>query len=147
MFTLGWMMSVQAAQRGFTPPGGPPPTTFFAFQLNGLFAFVAFITAGYLFRNRPETHKRLMIAGTVLILTPAIARIFLLFGSNLVIVKAFAVQLVFLLACIVYDFVTRKRIHLPYLFATVTLLALLPISAFIGGTRVWLSIAHRITGV
>jgi len=147
MFTLGWMMSVQAAQRGFTPPGGPPPTTFFAFQLNGLFAFVAFITAGYLFRNRPETHKRLMIAGTVLILTPTIARIFLLFGSNLVIVKAFAVQLVILLACIVYAFVTRKRIHLPYLFATVTLLALLPISAFIGGTRVWLSIAHRITGV
>jgi hypothetical protein len=147
MFTLGWIMSVQAAQRGFTPPGGPPPTTFFAFQLIGLLAFVAFITAGYLFRNRPEIHKRLMISGTVLILTPAVARIFLLFGTRQVIIKAFAVQLAILLACITYDFLTRKRVQLPYVFATVTLLALLPVSALIGGTRFWLSIAHWITGV
>jgi hypothetical protein len=40
MFVLGWVMSVQAAQRGFTPPGGPPPLAFLAFQLFGLFAFV-----------------------------------------------------------------------------------------------------------
>ena len=147
MSVLGWIMSVQAAQRGFTPPGGPPPTTFFAFQLMGLLAFVAFITAGYLFRNRAETHKRLMISGTALILTPAIARIFLVFGTNLVIIKAFAVQLTILLGCIAYDVATRKRVHLPYVFATVTLLALLPVSALIGGTRLWLSVAHWITGV
>jgi len=64
MFVLGRMMSAQAAQRGFAPPGGPPPTTFLAFQLLGLFAFVAFIGAGCLFRSRPETHKRLMVSGT-----------------------------------------------------------------------------------
>ena len=112
MFAFGWMMSVRAAQRGFTPPGGPPPTTFFAFQLLGLFAFVAFIGSGYLLRNRPETHKRLMVSGTVLILTPAVARIFLLFTSNLVIFKAFGVQLAVLLACRAYDYVTCKRILL-----------------------------------
>src|SRR5438477_4901282 len=147
MFTLGWIMSVQAAQRGFTPPGGPPPITFFAFQLIGLLAFVAFITAGYLFGNRPDTHKRLMIAGTVLRVTPAVARIFLLFSTNLVIIKAFAVQLMILVGCIAYDFVTRKRVHLAYVFATVTLLALLPVSAFIGGTRAWVALAHWITGI
>ena len=146
MFVLGWIMSVQAAQSSFTPPGGPPPTTFFAFQLLGLFAFAAFIAAGYLFRNRSETHKRLMVAGTALILTPAVARIFLLFSTNLVIVKAFAVQLAVLLACMAYDFVTRKRIFLPYVSGVVTLLALLPASALIGGTRLWLAIAHWITG-
>jgi hypothetical protein len=147
MFALGWMMSVRAAQRGFTPPGGPPPTTFFAFQLLGLFAFVAFIGAGYLFRNRPETHKRLMVSGTVLILTPAVARIFLLFTSDLVIFKAFGVQLAVLLACMAYDYVTRKRIHPAYLTAAVTLLALLPVSGLIGSTPLWQAIAHRISGV
>jgi hypothetical protein len=147
MAYLGYVMSLQAAQRGFTPPGGPPPSTFFAFQLVGLFAFVAFIAAGYLFRNRPETHKRLMISGTLLILTPAVARIFLLFSTDLIIIKAFAVQLAVLLACMAYDFVTRKRIHLAYVSATVTLLALFPVSAMIGGTRLWLALSHRLTGV
>src|SRR5260370_14073996 len=28
VLVLGWIMSVQAAQRGFTPPGGPPPLSF-----------------------------------------------------------------------------------------------------------------------
>jgi len=147
MAYLGFEMSRQAAQRGFTPPGGPPPTTFFAFQLLGLFAFVAFIAAGYLFRNRPEIHKRLMVSGTVLILTPAVARIFLIFSTNLVIVKAFALQLAVLLACIAYDYVTRKRVHLPYVSAVVTLLALLPMSALVGRTRVWHSLSHWLTGV
>jgi len=76
MLVLGWIMSVQAAQRGFTPPGGPPPVAFLAFQLFGLFAFIGLIAAAYLLRNRPETHKRLMIGATILILTPAVARIF-----------------------------------------------------------------------
>jgi hypothetical protein len=147
MFYLGWVMSVEAAKRGFTPPGGPPPITFLAFQLLGLLSFIAFIAAGYLFRNRPETHKRLMIAGTVLILTPAVARIFMLFGSNLIIIKAFAVQLALLIVCTAYDLLTRRRIHAPYIVAAVTLLALLPVAALLGPTRLWLEIARRISGV
>src|SRR4029077_12545225 len=83
MFTLGWIMSVQAAQRGFTPPGGPPPLSFLAFQIIGLVLFVSLATAGFLLRNRPEAHKRLMIVATVSILTPSLARVFLLFNSNL----------------------------------------------------------------
>jgi len=79
-------------------------------------------------------------------LTPAVTRIFRLFGTSLVIIKAFAAQLAILLACITYDFLTRKRVQLPYVFATVTLLALLPVSALIGGTRLWLSIAHWVGG-
>src|SRR5690348_11651224 len=78
MLVLGWMMSVQAAQRGFTPPGGPPPLAFLAFQIFGLTAFIGLVTGAYLLRNRPETHKRLMIGATILIMTPAVARIFLL---------------------------------------------------------------------
>jgi hypothetical protein len=32
MFILGWIMSVQAAQRGFTRPGVPQPLSFLAFS-------------------------------------------------------------------------------------------------------------------
>src|SRR5262249_47665805 len=132
MTYLGYEMSRQAAQRSFTPPGGPPPATFFSFQLLGLLVFVAFISVDYLFRHRPETHKHLMISGTVLILTPAVARIFFLFTTSLVIFKALGVQLAILLACIAYDYATRKPVHPAYLTAVVTLVSLLPVAGLVG---------------
>jgi len=147
MFILGWIMSLQAAQRGFTPPGGPPPLAFLAFQLLGLVLFTAIICAGYLLRNRPETHKRLMIAGTVTILTPALARVFLLFNNNAIIFKAAGVQLGILLACMAYDYFARKRINAAYIWCTLAFVAYIPLSVAIGGTQRWLAFAHWITSV
>ena len=147
MFALGWIMSVDAAQRGFTPPGGPPPLAFLAFQLLGLFAFVALIAAAYLLRNRPETHKRLMVGATILLLTPAVARIFLLFTTNGVLPKTLGVQLALLLGCMAYDFITRKRIHVAWIWSTVAFLLFVFGAIFGGTTRAWLAIAHWITAV
>ena len=147
MFVLGWIMSVKAAQRGFTPPGGPPPLSFLAFQLFGLFAFVGLVTAAYLLRNRPETHKRLMVGATILLLTPAVARIFLLFSPNLILPKSLALQFVLLLACMAYDLFTRKRVHVAYLWCTAAFFLWVFGAIFGGATRPWLAIAHWITGV
>jgi hypothetical protein len=147
MLVLGWIMSIEAAQRGFTPPGGPPPLAFLAFQLFGLFAFAALITAAYLLRNRPETHKRLMVGATILLLTPAVARIFFLFTTNAVLPKTLGVQLGLLLVCMAYDLFTRKRLHVAYIWSTVAFL-LFVFGAILGGaTRPWMAIAHWITGV
>jgi len=147
MLALGWIMSVQAAQRGFTPPGGPEPLAFLAFQLFGLFAFVALIASGYLLRDRPETHKRLMVGATILLLTPAVARIFLIYTSNAVLPKTLCVQFALFLACMAYDLVTRKRVHMAWFWSMAAFLAFV-FGAILGGpTRAWLAIAHRITGV
>ena len=147
MFALGWIMSVQAAQRGFTPPGGPHPLAFLAFQLLGLFAFVALIAAAYLLRNRPETHKRLMVGATILLLTPAVARIFLIFTSNAILPKTLGVQFGLFLACMVYDLFTRRRVHLAWIWSTAAFL-LFVFGAILGGpTRAWFAIAHWITRV
>jgi hypothetical protein len=147
MFTLGWIMSVQAARRGFTPPGGPPPLGFLAFNILHLILFSSLITAGFLLRNRPETHKRLMIVGTISILTPALARVFLLFNTNLIIFKALGVQLAVLLLCMAYDLFARKRIHAAYIWGTLAFVAFVPLAIFTGGTSAWLALAHWITGV
>lgn len=147
MFALGWTMSVQAAQRGFTPPGGPDPLAFLAFQLFGLFAFAALIAAAYLLRNRPEAHKRLMVGATILLLTPAVARIFFLFTTRAVLPKTLAVQLVLLLGCMVYDGFARKRVHMAWIWSTVAFLLFVFGAIFGGTTRAWLAIAHWITGV
>lgn len=146
MVVLGWMMSVDAARHGFTPPGGPPPLAFLGFQLLGLFIFAAIILAGFLYRNRPETHKRLMIAGTVTLITPAVARIFLLFSTSMIIVKAFGVQLAILIGCMVYDYVNRKQVHRAYIWSTLAFIAWIPASIGIGNTRAWLAVAHWLTG-
>jgi hypothetical protein len=147
MFSLGWIMSVQAAQRGFTPPGGPPPLSFLAFQILGLVLFTALVIAGFLLRNRPQTHKRLMVVGTVTILTPALARLFLLFNTHLIIFKALGVQLAILLICIAYDFFARNRVHPAYIWGSLAFVAFVPLAIFVGDTRAWLALAHWITGV
>ena len=147
MLSLGWIMSVEAAQRGFTPPGGPHPLAFLAFQLFGLFAFAALIAAAYLLRNRPETHKRLMVGATILLLTPAVARIFLLFTTRAVLPKTLGVQLALLLGCMGYDLVTRKRIHVAWIWSTVAFLLFVFGAIFGGTTGAWLAAAHWITGV
>jgi hypothetical protein len=147
MFVLGWIMSVQAAQRGFTPPGGPPPLSFLAFQLFGLFAFAGLITAAYLLRNRPEAHKRLMVGATILLLTPAVARIFLLFSTSAMLPKTLAVQFVLFLACMAFDFFAHKRVHVAYVWCLAAFLLFVFGAIFGGATRPWLAIAHWITGV
>jgi hypothetical protein len=147
MVVLGWIMSLDAARRGFTPPGGPPPLAFLGFQLLGLLIFTGIIASGFLYRNRPETHKRLMIAGTVTLLTPAIARIFLLFSTNMIIFRSFGVQLAILIGCMVYDYVTRKQVHRAYIWSTLAFVAWIPTSILIGNTRAWLAVAHKIAGV
>jgi hypothetical protein len=146
MFSLGWIMSVQAAQRGFTPPGGPPPLGFLAFQILGLVLFTSLVTAGFLLRNRPETHKRLMIVATVTILTPALARLFLLFNTHLIIFKALGVR-----SCssawLTISSLASESI-LPTSGASWRLWPFVPIVAiFAGGTGAWLALAHWITGV
>src|SRR5262245_43078401 len=145
MFVLGWIMSVEAAQRGFTPPGGPHPLAFLAFQLLGLFAFVGLIAAAYLLRNRPEIHKRLMVGATILLLTPAVARIFLIFTTNAVLPKPLGVLFGLFIACMAFVLFTRRRVHIAWVWSTA---AFLLFGAILGGpTRAWFAIAHWITGL
>jgi hypothetical protein len=88
-----------------------------------------------------------MIVATVSILTPSLARVFLLFNANLIIFKALGVQLAILLICMAYDFFTRKRVHSAYIWGTLGFVAFVPLAIFGGGTSVWLALAHWITGV
>ena len=120
---------------------------FLAFQVLGLLAFVALTAAAYLLRNRPESHKRLMVGATILLLTPAVARIFLLFTSNDVLPKTLGVQRALLLGCMAYDLLTRKRIHVAWVWSTPAFLLFVLGAIFGGTTGVWLCVAHWITGV
>ena len=80
-------------------------------------------------------------------MTPALARVFLLFNAHLIIFQALGVQVAILLMCMAYDSFTRKCLHPAYIWGTLAFIAFVPFAIYIGGTRPWLSLAHWITGI
>jgi hypothetical protein len=93
-------------------------------NLSSLIAFSVCITSGVLLRRKPDAHKRLMLLASIAIVAPALDRfarlpalrdhlipIFGAFPMPFYLVFA-AVGLLFLLVVVlVFDFVTRGRIH------------------------------------
>jgi hypothetical protein len=101
--------------------------------------FGAFFAAAAADRQRPEIHKRLLIAATVALLFAAVGRMGFIASTG---IKAL-VWLSPMFVGIGYDWLTRRRVHPAYLIGTVGL--------FVGATRVlvsesevWLRIARPI---
>lgn len=66
-------------------------------------------TAIWLRRRRPDVHKRLMVLASISILVPALARIGDMLGNPALVIVGGTIALWLSLA--VYDFVSRKRLH------------------------------------
>jgi hypothetical protein len=77
--------------------------------------FGSLFTAAVVYRNRPEIHKRLMLAATVALLFAAVGRLDYLVSSNAVLVAVWLSPLVIGAA---YDLVTRRRVHPAYIIST-----------------------------
>ena len=60
LLAVGYLTAVEAARRGVTPPGGPPPLAFLAVPIGTLVVFAILVGAGLAQRRRSQTHKRLM---------------------------------------------------------------------------------------
>jgi hypothetical protein len=146
MIVFGFVMAVDAARRGFTPTPEVPPLRFFAISFFDLINFTILITCAFLYRNKAEIHKRLILVSTVVILTPATARIVFLFSDNGVLFKAYGIDLAVLLICVLYDLYTRRKVHPAYLYAGGLFLVSIPARIIISGTDAWLAFARRVTG-
>ena len=147
MIVVGLTMSVRAAQRGFSPPGAPPPLSFMVLSFGDIVVFSVLIGLAFWYRNRTETHKRLMLFGTLAILPPATGRILLLFTGKAVLPVAYGSAFAVMLGCMLYDYINHKRIHPAFIWAALFFALSVPLRMFIGGTAAWLSFAHWITGV
>ena len=143
MVVVGFAAAVDAARRGSTPPGGPPPLVFLAVPMADLAIFSTLVVAGVWFRRRAEVHKRLMLTSTISILTPAIARLpGVIAGGPL---TFFALTDLFVVACLVYDKVTRGRVHPAFWWGGGLLLASQIGRLAISGTGAWLALATWLT--
>jgi hypothetical protein len=138
MIPLGIMVAVEAARRGAATPG-LTPLVFMVFPVGAVAMFAGFIGAALWNRRRPEIHRRLIVLGTVSILTPAIARLPFA-GHNPVF--ALMLSLLFVVAGMIHDWRTQRRVHHIYIWGGLIVLLSGPGRAAIGNTAAWQSFAR-----
>ena len=113
--------------------------------LRDLVFFAPFLAAGWIYRRRPEIHKRLMIVATVILVLPAVSRMTFL-GTPVPLWKFMLVWPVPVYIAMIHDFRTRKLVHPVYVIGLVAMLTMrlvLPL----GSSQLWQTVASRITAI
>jgi len=143
LLVVGWFTAIEAARRGVTPPGGPPPLAFLSVPLGALAVFAILVATGIYNRARSETHKRLMLLATIALLTPAIARFrYYGFGGPAV---AIGGTCAFVVVCLLYDRLSHGRVHPAFLWGGLFVMLSLPARFAAGGTDAWHAVAVWLT--
>ena len=144
MVVVGTITAIIRAKQGAAPPGGPAALVFLVIPLGDMLVFSSLVAAAFYYRRRPDVHKRLMLLATISILAAAIAR--LPFG----ILKAgppafFGLTDLFIVACLLYDLIARRRIHRATAWGGLLIVASQPLRLILGGTSAWMSFASWLT--
>ena len=128
---------------GSSPIPGVPPLSFLAVPLFDMVVFAILIIAGLVLRNRPDTHKRLMTLATIALMSAPIARIpgVLRAGPP----GFFGLTDLFIVAMLVYDLATRRKVHPATIWGGLVIVASQPLRLMISGTRAWLAFAGWLT--
>jgi hypothetical protein len=139
MLALGAAASLTAARLGHRGIPGvefPDAGGFLLLNLAGVAVFSILVAAAWLFRHRPQVHKRLMLTALVGGLAPpGLARLPFVAGHAPAIA---GVVLVLLLAGPVYDLLTRRRLHPAYAFGlVVALMSIPPVVAQVSASEQW----------
>ncbi len=142
MVVAGTSTAIAAAARGGGPPG-VDPLAFLAIPIFDMIVFPIFVIAAMVLRRNKEAHKRLMLLAYISILTAAVARWpgVLPYGP----LMFFGLTFVVLIGAMVYDFVSRRRVHSVYIWGGVLLLASVPLRLMVSGTGAWRSFAEFLT--
>ena len=122
---------------------GSDPLAFLVIPFGDMLVFGVLVGAGVWFRRNPETHKRLMLLATIAILTAAIARWPLQIMQKGPL-AFFGFTDLFIVAGIVYDLVSRRRVHPAYLWGGGLIVISQPLRLIISGTDAWHQFAAAI---
>lgn len=145
MFVVGNITAIAAMHGGFIGMGDP--LVFYAVPFFAINSFAVAIALAVLWRNRAETHKRLMLLANVGIIGAAIARI------PLDAVQAGApLTFIFLpnlitIAGILYDWRTRGRVHRVWIWGGLAMLASQLVMMAVMGTRAWHGFAEMMASL
>jgi hypothetical protein len=139
MTIVGVATALKSAARGAAPPG-VDPLTFLAIPLGDMVLFPSFVAAALYWRRNKEAHKRLMLLAYISIIAAAVARLpgVLPLGP----LGFFGIAFIFLLAGIIYDLFSRRRIHPAYIWGGALLVISVPVRLMVSGTETWRGIAE-----
>lgn len=153
---LGWATAALAAvmvvvgttagivsMQGHFPDQGNAALSFLTTPLFSMVMFATFVAAAITYRRDPQTHKRLMLLATISILDAAVARLpfeFLRTSSW----NYLPTTDVFLLAAILYDLASRRRVHPAYLWGGLVLVIEQSLRIPVGETAAWMAIARAL---
>ena len=141
MIVVGTATALDLARRGGAPPG-VEPLAFLAVPLGDMAVFFVLIATALYLRRKKEAHKRLMLLAYTAILAAAVARFpgvlplgpLWFFGLTFLPVLAF---------CVIYDLMTRRRVHPAYLWGGALLILSVPGRLMISTTHAW----HRLAEI
>ena len=141
---VGLIGSVIAARR----PGGfigipLPPEQFLAIPLVDMALFAVLVGLAIALRRDTQSHKRLMLVGSIAIIDAALAR------WPLAIVSTgpwpmFLLTDLFLVPLVIWDLKTRGRLHPATLWGGLLLIASQPFRLWLMGTETWVALAGRL---
>jgi hypothetical protein len=137
---LGLSVAIYAARRG-TSADGMTPLAFMIFPIGQMMLFGGFVGAGLWNRRKPELHRRLILLGSISMLTPAISRM-----VDKRSVLAMFLTVGFVVVAMIYDWLTRRRVHPVYIVGGLILLVSGPLRAAIGNSAAWQSFARMLVG-
>ena len=146
MIVVGVQGALMAARRAGGFMGIPVPAAQFVLvPLTDMLLFGTFVTLAIVARRNPQAHKRLMLVASINLITAAIARIPIpLLQGNLI--GFFAATDLFFVPLIVWDLLTRRRLHPVTLWGALVTMASQPLRLMLSGTDVWAKVASWLLG-
>jgi hypothetical protein len=141
---VGAMGALIAARRAGGFIGIPiPPAQFVIIPFVDLALFALLIGMAIARRHDPQSHKRLMVVGSLCLIDAAIARwpVVISVGNPILF---FALTDLFLVPLAIWDFKTRGRLHPVTLWAGLLLIVSQPLRLWLSGTDAWLQVISRV---
>jgi FtsH-binding integral membrane protein len=142
MILVGTSTAIATAARGAAPPG-VDPLAFLAIPIFDMVLFATFVTTALVMRRDKEAHKRLMLLAYISIIVAAVARLpgVLPMGP----LAFFGLGYLFVVVAVIYDFVSRRRVHKAYLWGGGLMVASVPLRLMVSGTDAWRAFAEFLT--
>ena len=134
MIVVGGRTAVEAARLGAVPPGNNP-WSFMAIPFGDITTFAIFVLGAVLWRKNKEKHKRLMILASACLMSAPLVRMpgVLSIGPLL----AYGLTLLFPIAGIVYDRLSRGSVHPMYWWGLAIIVLGIPVRVVLLGSPAW----------
>lgn len=122
-------------------PMGMTSPQFVIFPLIIAVSFAGLVAAAYVYRRRPQVHKRLMMLAMVTLLGPPVARIAAGLGwqAHFLAIQT-GVTATFVIACLAADWVRSRTLHPIYAFGGTLLVVSWPLRVWLARTPAWESV-------